>query len=187
VSTSHTDPIDPPDARGPLRVATLTLSDTRTPETDEGGRVLGELLRGAGFKVVSHEILREDPHLLRETLIHSICALDVADAVVMTGGTGIAPRDRTIEAITPVLQKVLDGFGEAFRRLSWEEVGAHAILSRAVAGVVRGRVVIALPGSVKAVRLATLRLIIPMLPHACELASGRTVSHVRTADTPERP
>jgi len=173
---------DPPGAApkaelAPLRVATLTLSDTRTPADDEGGRVLGELLRGAGFKVVSHEILREDPHLLRETLIHGICALDVADAVVMTGGTGIAPRDRTIEAITPVLQKVLYGFGEAFRRLSFDQIGPHAILSRAVAGVIRGRVVIALPGSVRAVRLATEKLIVPMLRHACDLASGRDTKH----------
>ena len=176
-------PTDPPSAapgtaeQAPIRVATLTMSDTRTPATDEGGRVLGELLRAAGFKVVSHEILREDPHLLRETLIHGICALDVADAIVMTGGTGIAPRDRTIEAITPVLQKELRGFGEAFRRLSFDEIGPHAILSRAVAGVIRGRVVIALPGSIKAIRLATERLIVPILRHACDLASGRDTKH----------
>jgi molybdopterin adenylyltransferase len=159
-----------------VRVATLTLSDTRTPQTDEGGRVLGELLRAAEMRVVSHQILREEPPLVRETILN-ICGLDVADAVVITGGTGIAPRDRTIEAILPLFQKTIDGFGEAFRRLSWDEIGPRAMLSRAVAGVVRNRIVVALPGSVRAVRLATERLVVPMLEHAVDLASGRKVSH----------
>ena len=159
-----------------IRVATLTLSDTRTPETDEGGRLLGELLQHAGFVVVSHAILREEPTHVRET-ISFICGLDVADAVVITGGTGIAPRDRTIEAITPLFRKTLDGFGEAFRRLSWDQIGPHAMLSRATAGVVRQRVVIALPGSLRAIKLATEQLVVPILDHAVELASGRQVRH----------
>jgi molybdenum cofactor biosynthesis protein B len=159
-----------------IRVATLTLSDTRTPETDEGGRLLGELLSKAGFELVSHAILREEPSHLRETILF-ICGLDVADAVVITGGTGIAPRDRTIEAITPLFRKTLEGFGEAFRRLSWDQVGAHSMLSRATAGVVRQRLVIALPGSPRAIRLATEQLLVPFLDHAVELASGRTARH----------
>ena len=159
-----------------IRVATLTLSDTRTPETDEGGRLLGELLRHAGFDVVSHEILREEPSHVRETVMF-ICGLDVADAVVITGGTGIAPRDRTIEAITPLFRKTLEGFGEAFRRLSWDQVGPHSILSRATAGIVRQRLVIALPGSLRAIRLATEQLVVPILDHAVELTSGRKVKH----------
>ena len=169
---------DPPDRapRPKIRVATITLSDTRTPETDEGGRVLGEILRASNFEVVSHAILREEPPHIRETIMF-ICGLDVADAVVLTGGTGIAPRDRTIEAITPLFRKKLDGFGEAFRRLSWDQIGAHAMLSRAIAGVVRQRLVIALPGSVRAIRLATEKLVVPILEHGVELAAGRKVTH----------
>ncbi len=166
----------PTTAPGNVRVATLTLSDTRTEETDDGGKLLGSILSAAGFQVVSHAILREEPTLLRETLLF-VTGLDVADAVIITGGTGVAPRDRTIEAITPLFQKTLDGFGEAFRRLSWDEVGARSVLSRATAGVVRQRVVIALPGSLSAIRLATEQLIVPMLGHAVDLASGRHTKH----------
>lgn len=165
-----------PEAAPQIRVATLTLSDTRTAEDDEGGRLLGELCRRAGFAVVSHAILREDPVLIEETL-GRICDEGAADAIVLTGGTGIAPRDRTIEAITPLFEKTLDGFGEAFRRLSWDQIGPRAILSRAVAGVMRGRIVVALPGSPKALDLAVTQLIAPVLPHAVELASGRGSHH----------
>jgi molybdenum cofactor biosynthesis protein B len=101
-----------------------------------------------------------------------LCSSDI-DAIVLTGGTGIAPRDRTIEVLEPLFEKTIPGFGEAFRRLSWDEIGANAILSRAVAGVVDGRVVIALPGSVSAVRLAVEKIIVPTLAHAVDLASGR--------------
>lgn len=166
----------PTSAPGSVRVATLTLSDTRTEENDEGGKLLGSLLSAAGFRLASHAILREEPSLLRETLLH-LTGLDVADAVIITGGTGVAPRDRTIEAITPLFQKTLDGFGEAFRRLSWDEVGPRSVLSRATAGVVRQRLVIALPGSVAAVRLATEKLIVPMLGHAVDIATGRNLGH----------
>ena len=159
-----------------IRIATITLSDTRTPATDEGGRVLGELLRVAGFNVVSHAILREEPPNVRETIMF-ICGLDVADVVICTGGTGIAPRDRTIEAITPLFRKTLEGFGEAFRRLSFEQVGPNAMLSRAIAGVVRQRLVFALPGSVRAIRLATEQLVVPILEHGVDLAAGRPVRH----------
>jgi len=130
-----------------VRIATLTLSDTRTPDDDEGGRTLGELLRASGFEVVSHAILREETAILRAA-VEQICYGRAADALILTGGTGIAPRDRTIETIAPLFDKTQDGFGEAFRRLSWDQIGPNAILSRAVAGVVRGVVVAALPGSV---------------------------------------
>jgi molybdopterin adenylyltransferase len=160
----------------PARVATLTLSDTRTPDDDEGGRLLGELLRNAGFAVASHAIVREEPELLRNE-IERLAGAGVTDAIVITGGTGIAPRDRTIETLNPMLDKTLDGFGEAFRRLSWDAIGPNAILSRAIAGVVRGLVVIALPGSPKAVELAVTRLIGPVLDHAVALASGKGGHH----------
>ncbi len=155
----------------PLRIATLTLSDTRTPADDEGGRLLGELLRAAGFEVLSHAIVREDDDAIRAAVIER-CGGD-AGAVVITGGTGIAPRDRTIEVLAPLFDKTLDGFGEAFRRLSWDRIGPNAILSRAVAGVIHGRVVAALPGSLKAVRLGVEQLLAPTLVHAAALASGR--------------
>jgi molybdopterin adenylyltransferase len=160
----------------PPRIATLTLSDTRTPEDDEGGRLLGELLRAAGFDVVSHAIVREDDAAIRAAVTER-CASPGIDALVLTGGTGIAPRDRAIEVLTPLFAKTLDGFGEAFRRLSWDQIGPNAVLSRAVAGVVDGRVVIALPGSLAAVRLGADALIAPVLAHAVDLASGRRTHH----------
>lgn len=163
-------------ARASVSIATLTMSDTRTLEDDESGRVLGELLRGAGFHVVSHAVLREEPEILQRT-VRELCGHGDVQAIVITGGTGISPRDRTIEALAPLFDKTLDGFGEAFRRLSFDQVGAHAILSRAAAGVVNGRVVIALPGSPKAVRLAVEALISKTLPHAVALASGKSVHH----------
>lgn len=159
-----------------IRVATLTLSDTRTPETDEGGRLLGELLRTAGFEVASHAIVREDDAAIREAVV-ARCDDPQVDAVVLTGGTGIAPRDRTIEVLLAVLDKPLEGFGEAFRRLSWEQVGARAILSRAAAGVLRGRVVAALPGSPNAVRLGVEEILAPVLAHAVDMARGHRTAH----------
>lgn len=164
-----------PPAR-PVRIATLTLSDTRTPADDEGGRLLGELLRAAGFEVVSHAIVREDDDAIR-VAVRERCGRGEVDAVVITGGTGIAPRDRTIEVLAPLFDKTLDGFGEAFRRLSWDQIGPRAILSRATAGVIGGRVVAALPGSVKAVRLGVEQLLAPTLAHAVDLASGHGGHH----------
>lgn len=165
----------------PISVSTLTMSDTRTAEDDEGGALLGDLLRAAGFVVVSHAILREEPEALRAAVLE-MCNAGSVDAIVITGGTGIAPRDRTIEALTPLFQKTLDGFGEAFRRLSWDQIGARSILSRATAGVLEGRVVIALPGSPKAIRLAVEQLVAPTLAHASALASGRDTGHHHHGD-----
>ncbi|WP_437592557.1 MogA/MoaB family molybdenum cofactor biosynthesis protein [Sorangium sp. So ce1000] len=165
-------------SRSPVRVATLTLSDTRTLDDDEGGQLLGELLKSAGFSVTSHAVIREEPELLRAA-IEQIAGAGSADAIVTTGGTGIAPRDRTLEALAPLFEKTLDGFGEAFRRLSWDAIGPNAILSRAAAGVARGLVVIALPGSPKAVELAVTRIIGPVLAHAVALASGKGGHHHR--------
>jgi molybdopterin adenylyltransferase len=159
-----------------VRVATITSSDTRNDADDEGGRVLGERLRAAGFEVVSHAIVREDPGALTGAVTARLRQKNV-DAIVITGGTGVAPRDRTLEAILPLFEKMIDGFGEAFRRLSWEEIGAKAILSRAAAGVTGGKIVVALPGSVAAVRLAVDALLAPTLAHACALAAGRKADH----------
>ena len=164
------------DSERALRVAAVTVSDTRTAVDDESGARLRERLEAAGFAVTMRAIVRDEPDELR-TVIARICDEDLADAVVTTGGTGLAPRDRTYEAISGLLDKKLDGFGEAFRRLSWDQVGPRAVLSRAVAGVHRGRVVAALPGSPKAVVLAVDCVLAPILPHAVALARGDRHGH----------
>jgi molybdenum cofactor biosynthesis protein B len=159
-----------------VRVAAITVSDTRTIDDDEGGKRLRDRLEAAGFAVSMRALVRDEPDELR-AVIARVCDGDLADAIVTTGGTGIAPRDRTYEAIEGLLEKTLDGFGEAFRRLSWDEVGPKAVLSRAVAGVHRGRIVAALPGSPKAVVLAVDRLLAPILTHAVALARGEKHGH----------
>jgi len=158
---------------GKLRVAAITVSDTRTVDDDPGGARLRERLEAAGFAVSVRVLVRDEPAEL-EAQIARVCDEDLADAVVTTGGTGIAPRDRTYEAIEALLEKKLDGFGEAFRRLSWDEIGPRAVLSRAVAGVYRRRVLAALPGSPKAVALAVDRVLAPILAHAVALARGES-------------
>ncbi|MFO0677348.1 MAG: MogA/MoaB family molybdenum cofactor biosynthesis protein [Polyangiaceae bacterium] len=156
-----------------VRVAVLTLSDTRTAADDAAGKLLRDLLGEAGFRVVHHAILREDGTSLREAVTSLVAGGDV-DAVVTTGGTGIAPRDRTIETLVPMFERTLDGFGETFRRLSWDEIGPRAILSRATAGVLGEVFVVALPGSTNAVRLGVATLVVPILGHAVDLLHGRT-------------
>lgn len=158
-------------AKLPIRVAAITVSDTRTSEDDEGGKRLRERLEAAGFTVSFVVIVRDEPDAVRAAIAR-VCDEDLADAVVTTGGTGIAPRDRTYEAIEGLLEKTLDGFGEAFRRLSWDEIGPRAVLSRALAGVHRGRIVAALPGSPKGVTLGVDRVLAPILGHAVALLRG---------------
>jgi molybdenum cofactor biosynthesis protein B len=159
-----------------VRVAAITISDTRTEAGDEGGACLRARLEAAGFVVSMRAIVRDEPDEVR-SIIARVCNEDLADAVVTTGGTGIAPRDRTYEAMSDLLDKKLDGFGETFRRLSWDEIGPRAVLSRALAGVHRGRVLVALPGSPKAVALAVDRILAPILPHATALARGERHGH----------
>ncbi len=153
-------------AGSPARVScfVLTVSDTRTADTDTGGRAIVDLLGQAGHVVVGHRLVPDEPALVTEVIREQLEQARV-QAVITTGGTGIAGRDSTYEAVTALLDKQLDGFGELFRMLSFEEVGAAAMLSRAVAGVASGRVVFALPGSEAAVRLAMTRLILPELGH----------------------
>jgi molybdenum cofactor biosynthesis protein B len=168
---SHGDGIPRSDRRS-IRVLTVTVSDTRTEADDEGGARLRHLLADAGFALVPHRITRDDPERLR-ALLEEVHESDLADAVITTGGTGIAPRDSTIEAIEPLLEKRLDGFGEIFRNLSFQDIGPRAMLSRAVAGVFRGRFVAALPGSPRAVALAVTAILVPTLEHAVLLLKGR--------------
>src|SRR5215471_15072799 len=143
-----------------LRVATITVSDTRKESTDEGGRRLRDLISGAGFVLGSHAIVKDEPHEIRAALER--CSQERVEVIVLTGGTGIAPRDQTYEAVAELLEKRLDGFGEAFRRLSWDAIGPKAVLSRAVAGVWRGRIVVALPGSPSALGLAVNQILAPV-------------------------
>ena len=147
-----------------VRVAVLTISDTRTPETDTGGDVAQELLVDAGQEVVERRIVRDEVSGIRNSLIDLLARSDV-DAVVTTGGTGISARDTTYEVVERMLEKRLDGFGEIFRMLSYEEIGSSAIMSRALAGSVGGKFVASLPGSRNAVRLAVGKLLVPELAH----------------------
>jgi molybdenum cofactor biosynthesis protein B len=156
-----------------VRVLTVTVSDTRTEANDEGGAGLRQLLTDAGYSLVPHRITPDDPERLRAIVLEA-CERDLADAIVTTGGTGVGPRDSTLEALEPLFEKRLEGFGEIFRNLSFRDVGPRAILSRAAAGVVRGRFVAALPGSPRAVALAVTEVLAPTLAHAVALLGGRT-------------
>ena len=147
-----------------VTVHVITVSDTRTTETDTGGRAIADLLAAAGHVVSGRTILRDEPAEVRAT-VASLVADPSVDAVITTGGTGISSRDGTCEALDGIIQKRLDGFGELFRMLSYQEIGAAAMLSRATAGLARRTIVIALPGSEHAVRLAMDKLVLPELGH----------------------
>ena len=142
----------------------VTVSDTRTEETDTSGRLAKELLVAAGHSITGYTILRDEPADVA-ALVRRIAAEGTADAVITSGGTGVSSRDSTIEAIASLLDKKLDGFGELFRMLSFAEIGSAAMLSRAVAGLHGGVIVFATPGSSGAVRLALEKLILPELGH----------------------
>jgi molybdopterin adenylyltransferase len=154
------------------RIVTVTVSDTRTSADDHSGRALAEEL--AAFTILRHEIVRDEPDQIA-ALVRDIATKDDADAIVFSGGTGITPRDRTIEALETLFEKKLDGFGEQFRRLSWDQVGARAMLSRATAGTVGKCIVFALPGSEKAARLGARELVVPIVAHIADLLHGRSV------------
>lgn len=147
-----------------VRLAVLTISDTRTPETDTGGDTVQEVMERAGHEIVERAIVRDDAPGIRTALVDLLARPDV-DAVVTTGGTGISARDTTYEVVDRMLEKKLDGFGEIFRMLSYEEIGAAAFLSRAVAGAVGAKFVACLPGSRNAVRLAAEKLLVPEISH----------------------
>jgi molybdenum cofactor biosynthesis protein B len=152
-----------------VRCFVLTVSDTRTTETDTGGRAIAELLTAAGHQLLGHAIVHDDAERVREMVDLQIADTSV-DVVITTGGTGITSRDTSYEAVASLLDKTLDGFGELFRMLSYEQIGAAAMMSRATAGLARRTIVIALPGSEAAVRLAMNKLVIPELPHMVQQA-----------------
>jgi molybdenum cofactor biosynthesis protein B len=145
-----------------IRCAVLTISDTRTADTDTSGRAIVELLEAAGHRIAERAIVRDEPadvHAWVSTQIGRV------DAIITTGGTGITSRDSTCEAIESLIDKRLAGFGELFRSLSYQEIGSAAMLTRAVGGVVRGTAIFVLPGSEHAVRLGMNKLIVPELGH----------------------
>lgn len=149
------------------RCFVLTVSDTRTPETDTSGRAIRDLLGAAGHEIAGHRIVPDEP-----ADVASVVRAQIADGgvqvVITTGGTGITSRDGTFEAIDGLLEKRLDGFGELFRMLSFQEIGAAAMMSRATAGTARRKAIFVLPGSENAVRLAMTRLILPELGHVLQ-------------------
>lgn len=153
---------------GPARVrcAVITVSDTRTEATDTSGARIRALLAEAGHEVTGHWIVPDEPAEIRRLLAAVPAA---TEAIILNGGTGLARRDTTFEAVRDLFEKTIDGFGELFRMLSWEQIGAAAMMSRATAGVVGGRVVFSLPGSTAAVELAMTKLILPEIRHAVGL------------------
>lgn len=148
--------------------AVVTISDTRTAATDTSGQLAQALLRAAGHRVGDYQILPDEPDQIR-TLIRGYGSQPAIEAVICSGGTGIAPRDTTYDAIATLLEKELPGFGEIFRYLSYQEVGSRAMASRAIAGVHQSTLIFSLPGSSKAVKLALEALILPELGHLTRL------------------
>ena len=142
----------------------VTISDTRTVETDTGGAEVVRHLEEAGHQVILREIVPDEPDRIRQ-LLGSVRSRADIDAILMTGGTGIGSRDQTYETVSSLLSKVLPGYGELFRMLSYQEIGAAAMLSRAIGGLLDRHVLLTMPGSPAAVRLAMESLIIPELPH----------------------
>ena len=159
-------------ARAPISVRCfiVTVSDTRTEETDASGRAIAGLLTAAGHIVTGRAIVKDEASLVREAVRRQLASVDV-QAIITTGGTGITSRDSTYEAVSALLEKRLDGFGELFRMLSFQQIGPAAMMSRACAGLAAGHIVVSLPGSEAAVRLAMERLLIPELGHLVQQAA----------------
>ena len=153
-----------------VRCFIVTVSDTRTDATDTSGRLIAELLTAAGHAVTGHTIVKDDVDLVRGAIERELASTS-AQAIILTGGTGLTSRDSTYEVVSGLLQKRLDGFGELFRMLSFEQIGPAAMMSRACAGLAVGHIVVSLPGSEAAVRLAMERLLIPELGHLVQQAS----------------
>jgi molybdenum cofactor biosynthesis protein B len=151
-------------ASAPIRCAVITISDTRNASTDRGGPRIVEHLQSAQHLVARREIVKDEREQIRAAVLASVEDASV-DLVITTGGTGIAPRDVTYPVLLELFDSDIPGFGELFRQLSFLEIGSATILSRACAGVVRGKVVIALPGSPKAVDLAMQRIVLPEAGH----------------------
>jgi molybdenum cofactor biosynthesis protein B len=147
-----------------ITVALITVSDTRDREEDKSGTVLRDLLLGAGHTVFDRFLVRDERDEI-ESRLAELLKVEEIDMIILTGGSGIAKRDVTIESVLPFVEKTIDGFGELFRYLSFVEIGSPAMLSRAMAGVAREKIIVCLPGSVKAVELAMNKLLLPEAGH----------------------
>ena len=154
-----------------VRCAVITVSDTRTSETDTSGQYMQQTLSQAGHSISAYMIVKDEPEEIRRLLQHHIRAADT-DAILLSGGTGLARRDGTYEVVQSYLEKELSGFGELFRWLSYAEIGAAAMMSRATAGVAAGTVIVSMPGSSAAVRLAMEKLVLPELAHMAHIAQS---------------
>ena len=171
-SQEHDAPVSPSSTKHHHRkaaavsvsVVVITVSDTRTLETDTGGARVAELLESAEHKVHARSVVPDDPEAIAAATREALEAPGVG-AVILTGGTGVAPRDVTPETVEPLLERTIPGFGELFRQLSYHDIGSAALLSRALAGLAAGRVVFVIPGSRGAVGLAMEKLILPELGH----------------------
>ncbi len=150
----------------PLKIGVITVSDSRTEATDTSGQLIRELVAGGGHQVAYYEIMPDEPRRITQAVTAHRAALD---AIVINGGTGISPRDQTYEAVKGLLEKELEGFGELFRMLSYQEIGSAAFLSRAVAGISAGKILVSLPGSPAACRLGMEKLLLPELGHMANL------------------
>lgn len=146
-----------------VNVAVLTISDTRTYNNDESGKILCEILKNNKCKVVYYEIVKDEEKEI-ENFLNKFISDNSIDVIITNGGTGISKRDVTIETVKKFFEKTIDGFGEIFRYLSYKEIGSGAIMSRAIAGVCKGKVIFSIPGSPSAVKLA-LEIIIPEIFH----------------------
>ena len=147
-----------------VRCYVLTISDTRTPATDTGGLAIAQLLEANGHLVAGRAIVRDDPEAIRNAIEQQL-GDTAAQIIITTGGTGITSRDSTYEVVSNLLEKRLDGFGELFRMLSYQEIGPSAMMSRACAGTAQRKVIVSLPGSENAVRLGMTKLLLPELGH----------------------
>ena len=158
-------------ARKNVRCLVVTVSDTRDETTDQSGQLIKALLAGEGQRLVEYRMVKDEPAQI-EALLRGALAKDDIDAIVINGGTGISPRDSTYDVVSRLLEKQLDGFGEIFRFLSYQDIGSAAIMSRALAGTAKGKVIISLPGSKGAVGLAMRRLVLPELGHMVSQVKG---------------
>lgn len=149
---------------GPVTIAIVTVSDTRTPETDVNRRYIEEQMAALGHIVAAYRLIRDEPDQV-EAVLDELAQLPQIRLILFNGGTGISPRDTTFDVISRKLEKTLPGFGELFRMFSYEQVGAAAMLSRATAGVYRGTLVFSMPGSPNAVQTALEKLILPEINH----------------------
>lgn len=151
------------EGQGSVALAIVTVSDTRTPETDASGKLIRERAEADGHTVTGYRIVKDEPAEVAQAL--DDFAAGPAQAILFNGGTGVSRRDRTYDVISRALEKELPGFGELFRMLSYDEIGAAAMLSRATAGIYRGKLVVSMPGSSNAVRLAMEKLVLPEIRH----------------------